>query len=44
LTARTFPDAGGSLTSSPPAEQLECGEERQQSPHQNDQQLWSHRG
>jgi hypothetical protein len=44
LTARIFPDAGGgeSLTSSPPAEQLECGEERQKSPHENDQQLWSH--
>jgi hypothetical protein len=43
LTARTFPDAGGgSLTSSPPAEELERGEERQKSPHENDQELWSH--
>jgi len=34
LTARRFPAAGGdgSLTSSPPAEQLEGGEERQNSP------------
>ena len=43
LTARTFPNAGGgSLTSSPPAKEPERREERQKSPRENDQQLWSY--
>ena len=46
FTASRFPGAGGdgSLTSSPPAEQLERGEEREQSPGDNYQQLRSDSG
>jgi hypothetical protein len=46
LTARRFSDAGGdgSLKSSPPAEQLERGEECQDSPGDNYQQLRSDSG
>ena len=45
LTARRFSDAGGggeSLTPSPPAKQLERGEERHDAPGDNDQKLWAH--
>jgi hypothetical protein len=47
LTARRFSDAGGggeSLTPSPPAKQLERGEERRESPAQDYQKLRSHSG
>lgn len=39
LTAMRFSDAGKSLTSSPPAKQLERGEKRHQSPAEDNQKL-----